>query len=240
MGWTGFTDESGRNERHLVFGGLFVPSGLVDEAERVLADYAASRGFANREISWKKCAKREVDRYCEFARLFWVLVDTVCAAHFRAMVIDTARYPLRSPDHGCPTEEDGFYKFYHFFIRCSLERLTPQGVEATIYVAEAPDQYEHRGAVLSTTVRGGLVARAGNAYDVIGVERESPRVHRLHQLADVLLGAVSFRYNRDDAEAPKAAICSAIEDRVGRTLTAGYAPEDEPLNVWRFTPRGGR
>jgi hypothetical protein len=239
IGYTAFTDESGVKERYLCYGGIFVPTGLIDEAEHVLSDYAQRRGFGTRELSWKKCSREEVDRYIEFADLFWTIGISVCEIDFRSLVVDTHKYPLEDPEFDCHSEEDGFYRFYYAFVSRSLAIVADQAIECEVVVASTEDQYPYRTEILTATVGGALKAKLGDDVKVTEVQRESPRVRRLHQLADVLLGAVSCRYNRYDESTFKYQICDQLETRLGRALTSDFLPQQRPFNVWRFLPKRG-
>lgn len=238
VGYTAFSDESGTSERYLVFGGVFLPTGLISEAEAALSEFCEGTGFATREMSWKKCSRGEVDRYVQFASLLWELNERVCTVDFRSLVVDTRQNPLRSGEFKCATDEAGFYKFYHFFLTKSFAIVAPEADEYEVVAGSTSDQYPHRTEVLTNTVSGALRKLFGDDVKVREVQRASPSQARLHQLADVLLGAVSFRYNRYDGNAPKSAVCHAIEERAGRTLSKDFRPRSRPFNVWAFTGSG--
>lgn len=238
IGYTAFSDESGIAERYLVFGGIFLPTGLIDEAERSLSNFCGRTGFASREMSWKKCSKAEVDRYQRLADLLWMLNEQVCVVDFRSLVIDTRQNPLRGGAFNCATVEAGFYKFYHFFLTKSFAIVAPDADEYEVVAGSASDQYPYRTEILSNTVSGALRKEFGETVQVHEIQRTSPAQTRLHQLADVLLGAVSFRFNRYDRNAPKVAICHSIEQRAGQALNRDFRPRTRPLNVWTFTSAG--
>lgn len=240
MPYTVFADESGVRERFLLYGAVLLPSTNVHQAEAHLEPLCALLGFSGREMSWKKCSSGKVARYCTFADTLWELNDTVPPVDFRALVIDTSRNPLRDPDHGCDTLEDGFYKFYHFFISRSLQAVDARSDRFELYIASASDQYPYRADILESTIGGAMRQRFGGAASVTEVERTSPRQKRLHQLADVLVGAVSYRYNRNDSEAEKAQIAELIEHRLGKPLTADFFPSERPFNVWAFAQSGSQ
>jgi hypothetical protein len=235
-----FTDESGINERYLGYGGVIVPASHYQSAERALADFARNNGFKRREFSWKKCSPKELDRYSQFAALFWDLNESGTPLDFRAMIVDTRRNPLRSTLGNCSTDEDGFYKFYHFFITRSLEIVARDATNVDLRVAVSPDQYPYRSEVLQATVGGRLRNELPDRTVVTEVFRETPKMHRLHQLADVLLGAITFRVNERDPQglSHKAHLCGHIESLVGRRLDRDFMPGERPFNVWSFASRG--
>jgi hypothetical protein len=236
--YTIFADESATAERFLAYGGIFLPSRAVEDAESALGQFAANCGFGAREFSWKKCSRGEVDRYVAFAEQLWKLRADMPPIDFRALVVDTTRYPLRDPDFDCATDEDGFYRFYHFFITKSLARIARDASSVSVVVASTTDQYPYRTEILHRTVTGGLRKELGEKFTVSGLGRAAPKGARLHQLADVLVGAVTFRWNADKRSLTKSSICEAVERLVGRRLDDDFTPGIRPFNVWVFTRSG--
>ena len=238
--YTVFADESGWTDRFFGYGGVFLPSSNVHLVEAKLEAFCSMSGFAQREMSWKKCSKGEVDRYCEFARLLWEIGDVISPLDFRAMVVDTERNAFREPDFNCATDEDGFYKLYHFFLTASLRKVAPSTTAYQIVIGTMTDQYPHRDEILRATTGGALRNYLGPSFTVAEVERASPRHQRVHQLADVLTGCVTFAFNRADSGSYKRAILDAVEQQVGRSLTKDFLPDLRPFNIWAFAARGRR
>jgi hypothetical protein len=236
--YVAYTDESGTGEQFLCLGGIFLPKENVKPLEAELEKYCKARGFLDREVSWKKCSATKVKRYMEFAAFFWDLQVACGPLDFRALVVDTHRNPLRHAAWKCNTDEDGFYKFYHHFIAGSFGRVADRAQKWEIVAASLEDQYAYRTEILGTTTAGALRAQFQTAATVTEVRRADPRQARVHQLADLLLGAVSFRFNRPKLEGHKQALCEAVERRVGRTLSKDFFPSVRPFNVWTFAPIG--
>jgi len=232
-----YSDESGLGERYLVFGAIYVPAERVADVERELAEWCQRRGFAHREVSWKKCSRRESARYAELAELFWDL-SLRYAIQFRAMVVDTVRTPLKHEPSGATTEELGFYRYYHLFLTRSTRLVAPEARTVVLHIADLDDQYQHRTDVLVKTITGKLKELLPESFSVANVDRPSPRESRIHQLADVLTGAVSYRLNGRSSH--KEAICAAIEARLGQRLDQDVLPNVHPFNIWAFVPKGQR
>lgn len=237
-----FTDESGVGERHLAYGGVFLPASNVAVCEDVLATFCADSGFAERELSWKKCSKGEVDRYRAFALKLWEMDSTIGSLDFRSLVIDTIRNPLRHPASGAATEEAGFYKFYHFFIRASVQIVAPDARGILLNVAVTADRYPYRTEILGKTVAGALKAQLSGDFEVAEVIRDSPKMNRLHQLADVLTGAVTYRLSGRDpgGTSHKRLICEAIEQQVGKRLDRDFLPSERPFKCLVLRGAGHR
>lgn len=234
-----FSDESGVGEPVLGYGGTFILGSAVPEAEAVLEEFAQSRSFGHKEFSWKKCSRNELARYKLFVDKFWELQEGEIELDFRALVIDVHRNPLTkepwSSDH-----EEGFYKFYHFFITRSLEQMGATAPCLDLRVAVLEDQYPYRTEILQKTVAGRLKEEFSDDTLVTDVVRDTPKMARLHQLADVLLGAVTYRVNNRDPEGTshKRGLCEHIERHVGRQLDVDFFPSERPFNVWFFTSSG--
>lgn len=231
-----FSDESGIGERFVCYGAVVVPSDEVEGLEAGLEGFCSEVGLGEREMSWKKCSPRETDRYCGFADRFFEAQDTCRSLDFRSLVIDTERNPLKDPYWRCETDEDGFYRFYHYFITKSLEVLYTRVDACTIILGSADDQYPFRTDILTKTVAGELRRHFGVEYEVIDLSRDRPKASRIHQLADVLLGAVSYRMN--ERESHKESICALVEGRVDKSLRERFYSSERPFNVWHFTRRG--
>jgi hypothetical protein len=231
-----YSDESGLGERYLVFGAIYVPAEHQADVERELDDFCRRRGFGDRELSWKKCSRRESERYAEFADLFWALAGRY-GIEFRAMVVDTHQHPLKHEESGATTEELGFYRYYHLFLTRSTALVAREAENVVLHVADVDDQYQHRTEVLVKTITGKMKELLPGSFAVADLDRPSPKESRIHQLADVLTGAVSYRLNGRSSH--KEEICQRIETRLGQRLDEDVLPNAHPFNVWGFAPKGG-
>ena len=156
------------------------------------------------------------------------------------MVVDTCKNPVVDPNTGSFAWEDGFYKFYHCFLSSSLKYITSNLKSVTLYIAPRGDKYPHRSEILERTIGGELREALGVPLEVIDIKRSPPKNSRLHQFADVLLGAVSYKFNRHDPRSPshKMPICETIEHFVGQPLDLDFYPNQRPFNVWGWVPCG--
>jgi hypothetical protein len=236
-----FSDESGTRERFLTYGAIYIPEDCRLAAEERLEQFCITNGFGARELSWKKCSKREVERYGHFASLLWQLNADEVPIDFRSLVLDTVSNPLKAPAFGCNTVEDGFYRFYHHFLTKSTEKVAGFWARRfTVYVADTEDSYQHRTEILVTTVNGALRKALAANFEKADIRRVVPKANRLHQLADVLAGAVSYRKNQAGRPSWKGHVAAVIEEHVGGSLEQDFGPEERPFNIWWFAARGKR
>jgi hypothetical protein len=231
------SDESFIRGRIVALGAILLPTRLLPQADAVLQSYCQRHGLEAREMSFKKCSAGEADRYVGFVDQFWDLRARGVPVDFRAMVIDTRRNPLKAPQYGCETDEAGFYRMYHQFITCSVGKVAPGATHYELVVARTDDSYAHRSEILGKTVSGALRQRLGTRFGVCDLTRDNPAKSRTHQLADVMLGAVTHVYN-PTGSAHKLPIRELIQARVGRSLDSDFLPSERPVNVWHFASRG--
>ena len=232
-----FADESGLTERYIAYGAILLPTASLDAAEESLQRFADSTIYKEREFSFKKCSRREVELYKGFIGSFWSLQGY--GLDFRAMVVDTHQNPMRCPQFGCETWEDGFYKFWYQFLVESARIVASNAKSFRLVVGDKTDEYPYRTEVLQTTVKGGLSGHLGSRFEVFELGRGRPKEQRVHQLADCLLGAVTHRLNKgDDASGHKTELREHVQAKVGKALNWDFGPHERPFNIWSFTAKG--
>jgi len=236
-----FTDESCLNDQFLGFGGIFIIEEFYDELEALLEDFANKNGFEGREFSYKKCRQPVIDRYIGFVNVFF---NYLIAKHeagygwvadFRSLIINTNTNPIQLSEKSW---EEGFYKFYFHFITRSLFNITNSynsGFELNI--ADKTDSYKFRTEVLQITTSGALKGHYGNQCTLKEIKRDNPKQSRVHQLADVLLGCVTYRFNNKSNE-NKENLVQSIEKRIASKLDIDFKPKNRPINVWGWTSKG--
>jgi hypothetical protein len=236
-----FTDESCLNEQFLGYGGIFIKEEFYEELEKLLEDYAVSNGFGDREFSYKKCRKPVIDRYIGVLGVFFDFLikkykdGNGWVADFRNLIINTHTNPIQLTEK---TWEEGFYKFYFHFITRSLFNITNRyDSEFELNIADKTDSYLHRTEVLQITTSGALKGHYGDQCVVNEIKRDAPKQSRVHQLADVLLGCVTYRFNSKSNE-NKEDLVQFIEKRIGTKLDIDFKPKNRPINVWGWTSKG--
>ncbi|WP_419166794.1 hypothetical protein [Candidatus Palauibacter sp.] len=242
--YTVYADESATGERYLGFGALIASSGAMARAEGSLKAFCNNNGFADRSVSWKSCSPGETGRYREFVSRFARLNTPRLQLDFRAMIVDTKRHPLKHPASRADTAEQGFYKFYYSFLSRSLKIVATNPCQFKLVVGATTDQYRFRTDILENTVAGKLRSAFGVPLEMTSLERTDPRDSRCHQLADLLLGAVTYRFNRStrdpEGRSHKRAVHDAVRSLAGRDLDTDCLPAERPFNVWAWAPKGQR
>lgn len=211
-------------------------------AEHSLEAFCNNNGFADRSMSWKSCSPGETERYRKFVGRFAHLNTPRPQLDFRAMLVDTKRHPLKHSASRSDTAERGFYKFYYSFLSRSLKIVATNPRRFKLVVGATTDQYRFRTDILENTVAGKLRSAFGVPLEMTSLERTDPRNSRCHQLADLLLGAVTYCFNRPtrdpEGTSHKRAVHDAVRSLAGRDLDTDFLPTERPFNVWAWARKG--
>lgn len=182
----------------------------------------------------------QTNRYVGFTRIFFNYLlkkkaeKNEWVADFRSLIINTRTNPIQLTEK---TWEDGFYKFYFHFLTRSLFSITNKAdTEFELNVADKTDSYKFRTEVLQITTSGALKNNYPNCT-VNEIKRDRPKQSRVHQLVDVLLGCVTYRFNEKDSENKKALV-EYFEKRIGTPLNVDFKPFYRPINVWGWSSKG--
>jgi hypothetical protein len=236
-----FTDESCLNDQFLGYGGVFIKEEFYDELEGLLEDFAKKNGFEGREFSYKKCRQPVIDRYIGFISVFFnYLIAKYKAgngwvADFRSLIINTQTNPIQLTEKSW---EEGFYKFYFHFITRSLFNITNSyNTEFELNIADKTDSYQFRTEVMQITTSGALKGHYGEKCTLNEIKRDNPKQSRVHQLADVLLGCVTYRFNNKSNE-NKEELIQFFEKTIRTKLNIDFKPNNRPINVWGWTSKG--
>ncbi len=235
-----FTDESCLKDQFLGYGGMFINEYHFNILEAKLEKYAEENGYKGIEFSYKKSGNSNIDRYIGFTNVFFDYINEFrprrnqIAVDFRSLLLNTHTNPLQLTEK---SEEEGFYKFYYQFITKSIFNITRQkeDIEFELHVADKPDSYQYRTEILNCTIGGCLKQEFGKYCHLKEIERGKPKEYRVHQLADVLLGCVTYRFNKKSNN--KEPLVAYVESRNGK-LFDDYKPWERKFNVWAFSSTG--
>ena len=240
--YTLFADESAVQERFLGFGAIVGPTPHMSAANDELAAFCEAKGMGRRSLSWKSCSRNDLDRYRQFVELFEQLRQSGMSLDFRAMVVDTRRNPLKHPASGADSEERGFYKFYFTFLSRSLGIAASAPARFELVLGSRTDRYAFNAEIIESTVGGHLRRKFGVPLELTTVGPADPRENRCHQMADILLGATTYRFNRatrdPEGKSRKRELYEEGRQVAGKHLDEDFMPDVRPFNVWAWAPPG--
>lgn len=213
-------------QRAMVLGALWCPARESKEAATRIREIKAGHGLApGFEAKWTKVSPAKLGFYRNLVDYFFDDDDL----HFRALII-----PDKSQlDHAAfgQDHDTWYYKMYFD----TLKVLLAPGSEYRIYV----DIKDTRSAAKTRKLHEIL---CNNAYDFerkMITRVQTVRSHEVQQmqLADLLLGVVSYE-NRGCGRSPaKDQLVKRMQERSGYSLTRSTLLREEKVNLLRWESR---
>ncbi len=213
----------------MVLGAIWCNHDKTRETALRLREIKIQHGLpANFELKWTKVSPAKLDFYMDVLNYFFDDDDL----HFRAWVAN--KDGLRHADFG-QNHDDWYYKMMFGL----LEPLLMPDARFRLYL----DKKDTRSACKVAKLHDVL---CNNLYDFNRtiVERvqvvEADQVEQL-QLADMLLGAVSYANRRLHSSAAKNALVSRIKQRSGYSMVRSTLLRESKFNIfiWRGNQGGG-
>lgn len=202
----------------LAIGGLWVTKALVPKYRDEIRRLRELHGVFG-EMKWRKVTPASQEFYLDLARLFFAADQEL---RFRAIVVPTAGMDLTY--HGNDPEL-GFYKFYYQML---VHRLSADGVYR-VFCDERPDRDPGRIRDLERCLRA-------KSHAQVDVQALPSSQVVLMQMCDVLLGAVSAKFNRTEiASEAKRSLVEEIESSIGHEIRPTY-PSESKFNIFQIQP----
>jgi hypothetical protein len=222
-----YCDESCHLERDcqtaMVLGAVWCPLERTREIAVRLREIKAKHGLAPQfEIKWVKVSPAKVQFYLDIVDYFFDDDDL----HFRALVVPD-KSKLRHGDFG-QTHDEWYYKMYFDMLKVILH---PEG-RYRIYL----DYKDTRGSAKVAKLHDVL---CNNLYDFSREIIERVQLVRSHeveilQLADLLVGAVSYVNRGLASSTAKLHLIDRMRERSGYTLTRTTLLREDKVNLFRW------
>lgn len=211
--------------RCMILGALWCST---SSASRFNAEIAAIKTRHNLsryfEIKWTKVSKGKLEFYLELLDYFF---DNNSLG-FRAWVIPDKSI-LRHDDFN-QTHDDWYYKMYFYLLR----NLIDTRYSYNIYLDIKDTRSRQKLHKLDEVIRN---AHYDFSRDII---KRTQHVHshdiNLMQLADLLIGALSYHHRQLTGSKAKLAIIDKIKERTGFSLNTSTLPTEKKFNLCLWRP----
>jgi len=224
-------DGHGPNGRQVfLIGGLWCPLEHVAPASQALRALRVRHGVGPRwELKWIKASPSKLDLYLEALDLFFDDPDL----HLRAAIVtDKGAFLQKNGRATLEAEhDDAYYRLYFDMLKVVLN---PRATH-NIYL----DAKDTRGRDKIARLRDKLCSNESYAVpcDLLGHLQEIRSIESdLLQLADVLLGALSYHYrgleDRPDSSPAKNALVARLRERAPYDLSRSTLHLEDKLNLW--------
>lgn len=185
----------------MVIGGIWIPK---EERENVKNNIKALQYKHNLygEIKWKNVSPSKIGFYLDLIDMFFMIESL----RFRCIVVDAKEVDVEVYHNS--DSELGFYKFYYQLLFHWCEPLQNYWIFLDYKKNKQSDRLHTLEKVLNN-------ATFSYIKDVQAIESEQSL---LIQLADVLIGAVGYKFNGYNSSYAKLKLIERIEKYIGQTI----------------------
>ncbi len=215
-------------EKAMVLGALWTLKSRTYQHNQAIAALKQKHGLSRYfEIKWTKVSTGKLDFYLELLDYFF---DSRSMG-FRAWVIPDKTVLDHEAMH--QTHDEWYYKMYFYLIRNLIATDRRYHIYLDIKDTRSRKKLQKLGDVLSNA-----------NYDFersIIQKMQHVQSHDvgLLQLADVLIGAVSYHARGLSSSQAKLAVVNHIKNRTGLSLDRNTLPTERKFNVCIWRPRNG-
>lgn len=222
-----YGDESRQTkDKYMLFGGIMVKEAIIPSLEVKIKNWRENnRMYA--ELKWTKVSKGKLEVYKELVSLFFSLA-TQRLLTFKSVVFDTSKIDYKK--HYSGDKELGFYSLMAEFLPHFRKSIVSHEQRLLVFLDERNSHY----SLSDLKALSNQKSRELYEMNVELVRNIQPiRSHESDflQIADILMGAVGYHYNRchhrPHASEAKIDLAQYISNKVGlKELTQPIERED--------------
>jgi hypothetical protein len=224
-----YCDESGQDlfrsrasgQRYVLIGGVWIKAGERPEHKRSIRALRAQHGVHG-EFKWRRVSRSRVEFYKRLVGLFFDRDIRFRVVVLRADELDAVQF------HDADNELM-FYKFYYQLLHHWILDFN----RYRIFVDTKTNRVQGRLRVLERCLSN------ANLSSKVEVQALPSQELDLIQLADVIIGAVSYRFHGWTTSKAKREVVQEIESHLPNGRIEPTPKAEEKFNVFRFRPGGG-
>jgi hypothetical protein len=213
--------QAGR-QRYVLIGGLWVPTDARETLKAGLKELR-ERHNVHGEFKWTRVSPSRLSFYADLVPFFF---DSNLM-RFRCLVLPANQLDAIRFHNG--DNELVFYKFYYQLLHHWILDFNTYRIFTDLRTNRVKQRLERLRETLDNSNRFANVA---------SVQALPSEQLDLLQLADVLIGAVGYRFHGDGKSSAKWSVVTEIEERLGHKIVRTRKTE-EKFNVFRWQPGGG-
>lgn len=208
----------------MLLGAIWCPKSHVRKISTEIRELK-SKHNARGELKWVKVSKARQRFYLELVDYFF----STPQLHFRCLVVDD-KSKLNHDYFNLGSHDTFYYKMYYSMLKTILSPENRYHIYIDIKDTLSQNKVNKLREVL-----------CNNVYDFTGqmiVNIQHIRSHEseLLQLADLLIGAVSYKNRKLDGNSAKVMIVSSIEKNIDQSLCLSTSLFKDKFNLFVFTP----
>jgi len=212
-------------QKAMVLGGLQCHSDDAAAHNKAIADLKKKYGMPPFfEIKWNSASSFKHDLYAEIVEYFF----SMSSLGFRAWVVEDKT--ILKHEHFQQTHDDWYYKMYYYLIRDMIDPSQRYRIFIDLKDTRGRLKIRKLHEVLSTT----------NHDSSMNIIKDMQHVHShdvgLMQLADLLIGAVSYQVRGLSGNKTKESILELLKRKSGRTLRGNTPRQEKKFNLCFWQP----
>lgn len=208
----------------MLIGGIWCPKSDVQRLSDEIRKIKASRN-ARGELKWTKVSKAKQSFYFDLLSYFFKTPEL----HFRCLVVnDKSRLNHDYFNQG--SHDTFYYKMYYSMLKIILSPQNRYYIYLDIKDSRSQNKVNKLKEVLCNNVYDFTKQMIANIQHIRSYESE------LLQLADLLLGAVSYKNRNLRGNDTKISIINYIEQKIGQSLRLSTSLFNEKFNLFIFSP----
>ncbi len=210
----------------MVIGGISCPKEKVNFINKAIRDIKEKHSvYKFAEIKWTKVSESKYDMYRELVDLFF---DNTFL-NFRAVI--ALQKKQLDYNHFHLSHDDWYQRMYFLTLREMIDIGNKYHVYIDIKDTKGSEKIDKLKEVLNNVV--------GYFYDetVENIQLVRSDQIQLMQLADLLIGAVSYANRKLETNPAKVRLINYIEEKSGRGLQRTSPKGEAKMNLFKWSPR---
>jgi hypothetical protein len=223
-----YCDESCHLEKDrqsvMLLGAIWCPKSYVRKISAEIRELK-SKHNARGELKWVKVSKARQRFYLELVDYFFLTPQL----HFRCLVVDD-KSKLNHDYFNLGSHDTFYYKMYYSMLKTILSPENSYHIYIDIKDTLSQNKVNKLREVLCNNVYDFTKQMIANIQHIRSHESE------LLQLADLLIGAVSYKNRKLNENPAKVIIVNSIEKNIDQSLCLSTSLFKDKFNLFIFTP----
>lgn len=207
--------------KYATIGGVWIPAEARTELKNKLNEIKRKYGYLG-ELKWNKVTQKTFDMYKEIIEFFFGSYKI----KFRAIVIESK--DIDNEHFNNSSGEIGFYKFYYQLIQHWIYSSNEYSCFLDHKINGNRRRLKEFHKILNYTTN----AKVNNVQAIHSQESV------IIQMADILTGLVSAKYNNEITQDAKKGLIAFVESILGREITSTSKGEQK-FNIFRINLKKG-
>ena len=208
----------------MALGAVWCPTDDVRRLSDAIREFKVKHN-ARGELKWIKVSPKQLNFYLDLVNYVFVTPEL----HFRCLIVEN-KARLDHELFNASSHDAFYYKMYYYLLR----NILTAGCTFKVYVDIKDTRSQQKVVTLKEVLCNST--REINSCDIARIQQVRSHESELLQLADFLLGAVSYVNRSLAGSAAKCAIADAIQQRAHHELAKTTPPWEPKFNVFVFSP----